>query len=341
MQKYRYALDSENKLVDVEILTKINHEKFYKCISCGEPLISKLGNVRIKHFCHKKENNSCSYETYLHRASKFKLYKYIKDNIDNNKPLLIELEQEIICSKCMFDFSKIKNCIIDIKINEYDLLKRYTQVLLEKKIDNLVPDILLANSDFSDYIFIEIFVTHKSEVNKIETKSRIIEIKVENEEDIKELENPLINHNNLDIRLINFNVKPIKRILVNKNECIRCNNGFYVYKSGKSIYTKFKYGKYQSLKPKIIYFKEYDENYYYHPDRYIKDVIEAYNNKIDIKNCHLCRYHGFAKKHPNSASKKIFCKYYKETKTSNFAADCSIYKPDEKSFTDVDLINTI
>ena len=62
--KYKYAVTQDDKLIDVENLTKILiQDNEYFCISCKEKLIPKLGNIRTHHFSHHQSNH-CSKETY-------------------------------------------------------------------------------------------------------------------------------------------------------------------------------------------------------------------------------------------------------------------------------------
>jgi competence CoiA-like predicted nuclease len=71
--KYRYALDEDHQVVDVEDLTEADR-KDYECIACGHVLRPVMGEIRHKHFRHQVEADvECSGETYLHRLGKLQL----------------------------------------------------------------------------------------------------------------------------------------------------------------------------------------------------------------------------------------------------------------------------
>jgi len=70
MVKYQYAFDQKGQVIFIYDLTKdsLIVNKF-KCISCGNEIIARLGRLKKKHFAHK-EIVTCSGETYIHQLGK-------------------------------------------------------------------------------------------------------------------------------------------------------------------------------------------------------------------------------------------------------------------------------
>jgi hypothetical protein len=70
---------------------------------------------------------------------------------------------------------------------------------------------------------------------------------------------------------------------------------------------------------------------YARSDEYKKNVVDAYNTKIAIKNCFLCRYHGDNYSYCDE-DLPIFCKFLKIKCNSNQASACQYYRPHPKCF---------
>jgi hypothetical protein len=142
--KYKYARNSENRIVYIEELEKTNDikQEVFTCISCGNLLIPKLGKIRQKHFAHKYVQN-CSKETYLHRLAKLVFAQEYQLCLDRKEPFYIELEIGRRCNAYEKDFGKV--CRLKSIYKTFDLSKRYVKVDVEKKDGDFVPDILLSN----------------------------------------------------------------------------------------------------------------------------------------------------------------------------------------------------
>lgn len=177
-QDYTYALDAESRLVHAE---KADKSRKYFCPLCGEKMVPKQGDIRRWHFAHKANVENCSYETYLHKISKTLLCKAINES----KSFYIKFLFKVLCS--------IEKCPVGIfercnwsKIREFDLKQYYNHCEEEAKIENYKADLLLKSSEQMNRppILIEIVVTHKSTEVKLNSKLRIIEIKIDSLEDI-------------------------------------------------------------------------------------------------------------------------------------------------------------
>src|SRR6056297_955390 len=113
MIKYRYAFDGQGNVVNVDNLsrnrisgevrrTEESHQdkafSKFKCISCENELIPRLGEIRRKYFAHKS-GQTCSEETYLHKLCKAIFAENYRNCIENNEPFFIEYKEEVICNR--------------------------------------------------------------------------------------------------------------------------------------------------------------------------------------------------------------------------------------------------
>lgn len=185
--KYAYAYDEENRLVKISSLTKEERDgHIYKCLSCGCSMIAKLGEKNIHHFAHKVDVE-CNNESYLHRLSK----EILRKRFYNSESFNISFYQT---SKCDL-FNQCPTHQVDSSckkrvLRTYDLKKYYSDCLLEDwdPITNKRPDLKLVSSNPKIRpIWLEIFVTHRCTEEKIHSKSKIIEFKIENEEQAESL----------------------------------------------------------------------------------------------------------------------------------------------------------
>ncbi len=199
--KFRYALDANNKIVDVNELekNKINKDdQQYTCIGCKSKLIPILGELKSKHFRHLQ--SICSGETYLHKLAKEVFYQTYKNCLDNNESFEIEIEQVYLCNK--------KGCKITDYI-AYKLTEYYDNIKVEHKDGDFIPDLLLIHKDkskFNEKIYIEIKVTHGISQEKLNSKNKIIEIPISSEDDIQKMKVTKLSelNNGLNIKFFNF-----------------------------------------------------------------------------------------------------------------------------------------
>jgi hypothetical protein len=182
-QDYSYSLDSNSKLINIQ--DAVRRQKYY-CPCCKSIMIPKQGPQRRWHFAHKGNDNKCSYETYLHKIAK----RRICESFNALPSFKIEYYPLIDCAK--------EECTIGRKVacnwassdaEVYDLKEYgYTTAEEEREINGFRADILLINqrNDISP-ILVEIYVTHRTTAEKIQSGCRIIEIKVESESDIDDI----------------------------------------------------------------------------------------------------------------------------------------------------------
>lgn len=149
------------------------------CPACGDELIAHKGQKRMHHFKHRSsEDCEYGYESSLHLAAKDILSRSKKMVIP---PVYVEFPQS---GKPKELISKERKIPID-------------DVELEKRFDDIIPDIVVYSGD--KYFFIEIYVTHPIDDEKLkklkEKNISTIEIdlsKIKREISVEELSDILL-----------------------------------------------------------------------------------------------------------------------------------------------------
>lgn len=339
--KYRYALDSVNKIVDVTQLQRqeLKSEKVFKCLGCGKILIPVLGQKRKKHFRHKVDLD-CSPETYLHKLAKVRFYEVYSKCLEQKEPFFITINQEPKCTHFKTEF--LFSCELDDRLKTFDITKYFRKIYLEEKEDSFIPDLLLV-SQTGDRLFVEIAVTHFSSQKKIDSGYRLIEINIGSENDIE-----IINSKDLfqseKVNFINFKTNIAKDFCRGKcyqnfkpySYCQVKYDYFVVFKNGKSAILSINLDEINRLHKnqklnygELVFFCNSNMT---RSETYIKLIVESFINDRGVKNCFLCRYHGESL----YSDKPIFCKFLKKDCGSNEAANCEYYRPDTKAFPSLD-----
>jgi hypothetical protein len=297
----------------------------YLCISCGNILIPKLGEIRQKHFAHKHFHD-CSRETYLHVLAKeifFKEYSYC---LTNQIPFNIELEIQKYCNKFEGKFGS--SCNLGSTRKVFDLTRRYNKIYLETRENIFIPDILLLNDDETKKLYIEIAVTHKISKEKQDFNANIIEIQVEDEEDILFLKDHLIGEGD-KVKFYNFTIKPVKVEYKGKLDCPNRIGVFRVFNTGKSLYFPESYPRAYELtklgKDQLLYCELIETSSWSSYKDYVNKLIEVYAKGVKVKNCYLCKYYG-DNRYRNREDYPIFCKFLKICCCSNQAAECEYFR---------------
>ncbi|MBD2568519.1 competence protein CoiA family protein [Anabaena lutea] len=191
--KYQYAINSTGRTINVDNLiasSEVRREQF-KCISCDNLLVPVLGEKRRKHFRHKADIE-CSPETYLHKLAKLKFYEIYNTCLQEHQPFWIEISFTKYCS--FYEEEFLVPCIFSKGKHKFDLTQYFKDIKLEPKDGSFIPDLLLSNEK-GEKIFVEIAVTHKSTLEKRQSEQRIIEININNEHDIKLINDRLLSEN--------------------------------------------------------------------------------------------------------------------------------------------------
>lgn len=330
MIKYKYALDSSDNIINISSLIDSDRKKIFMCLSCGKQLIPRMGSIREWHFSHKVLSN-CSSETYLHLLGKRIFKSIFQDCLKNSIPYFLIQKRKLICNK----FGEKYGIYCDYSEEEvsFDLTKYFDVIIEEKKDNTFIPDILLKDSKSGSKIYVEIAVNHQATIEKINSGERIIEFQISSEEDLEIIKNKKICQGE-KILLYNFKNDSLKNNYCRKNKCRTNVTCFILFKNSKSILTE------ESLS--IIDTKVSKSNVAYyqilpHPFRsgfiFIEEVIKAYQNGENIRNCFLCRYHAL-NNYSNGDDDTIFCKFLRTKSTSNKAAECEYFRADEKVYSE-------
>lgn len=199
-----YAFDSNGNFVHIDEVAK-GLDCGCCCPSCNEKLVAKNGGMkRMHHFAHVS-GVDCegAYETMLHQLAKLR----VQNAFLSKKVFNVRFEYRSYCpqvntckyirySECYKPSQKIFNlkdfydsCEQEI---QYDCINRRSDLkIFSSKNPQLVP------------IYIEFFVTHASDVSKLHRGGKIIEIKIESENDIQRIvDNGFIESDNrtLDVK---------------------------------------------------------------------------------------------------------------------------------------------
>ena len=185
-QDYSYSVDANSCLVAAKDAVKGNE---YYCPCCGSIMILKHGNIRRPHFAHKCNLKLCSYETYLHKVAK----KRICECFNQSSVFTIMFHSKAVCAIKECPVGKFQPCNWK-KTREFNLREYYDQCKEEVFVDKYKADLLITNSKKEiSPVLIEIYVSHKSTEDKLNSKYRIIELHIESEDDIDQIvQNKLI-----------------------------------------------------------------------------------------------------------------------------------------------------
>ncbi len=334
MVQYRYAFNSSNAVVTAESLAGTQITDTYSCIACAKPLVARVnGQVRRPHFGHKFQGE-CNGETYLHRLAKRVFEDTYRNCLSEGLPFTISLTSPRVCDKFKQLTGRI--CELGEETHEYDLTQYYSELRVETRDGQFIPDISLHSVERpDDIIYVEIAVSHFLSEKKASCGNRVIEIPVESEKDIDMIRNAKLTPDNASF--IGFHPEAG---VVPDAEC-KCSRervfAFYVFSSGKAYLDQ---GQLQSLRSRIqrkahslCYFNIIQDSNKFSEsgfpemvrgDLFVEQVHLAHKRGVPIKSCYLCRYHG------NNWSvltdDSIFCKTYNKPCNSNEAAECDRYR---------------
>ncbi len=162
-----------------------------------------LGQITQHYFRHKN-NCNCNPETYYHKLSKI----ILKHRFDSSSQFLVKYYVHNDCPKAaQCDLKEHHNWggCSSVVLKSFNLKEYYNTCKEEIVYKGFKADLILTHSDYPNRepIFLEVAVTHKCTPEKINSKIRIIEINVQNEDDadreIIENEGPFINESNIII----------------------------------------------------------------------------------------------------------------------------------------------
>lgn len=323
-QEQHYALDDKNNLINIKDANDLKDKKYY-CPHCHNEMIKRQGEIRQWHFAHKTDK--CSYDKYLHSIAEI----MIMDWFNKSKNIYVILDHFRKCKtfdKCIF-YNSMYCKRRDRK--QHDLKKYYSNFIKEYCYKGFIADLYCENNKYPNSpIFIEIFVTHKCREEKINSGIRIIELKIESEEDIDNI----INSNKLEegkkIKFYNFKRKEI--LVDNLNQDFQ---KYILFPSMKSyVDTKYYNCKNYAKKRKGIYeislpFDDCipDFNLYKCGGLRMIGTVKAYLEGKIQKDCYICKWQN------EEICGDKFCMLYKKCGNPKYCIDndaskCSMFKED-------------
>jgi hypothetical protein len=299
--KYHFALEG-NKIIPIDEVNKDERRAHtYTCMGCGAEMIAKIGEKKAPHFAHKANVENCNSETYLHKLTK----RLIKEKFEAPGPFNIKYHRIGTCSKikeCLF--GNKTECEV-IQSNVFNLKDYYDTCQEEIQINGFVADLLLTNSmkPEREPVLIEVLVKHPCTEKKLKSGLRIIEIKVDSEDDIKALLQKDVLCESLDI----VKNPELEDYIPNKGDAKfynfdRSTQGegerkiprSILYDSGKSFVDRYSC---HSIKKKKrsnsifeVSFVPNDGEDFCYPYEYIGNII-ASKNIPNFKTCILCKYY--------------------------------------------------
>jgi hypothetical protein len=336
--KYQFAYDEKENIVNITDAAK---GVSYRCISCNDALITKQGKIKQWHFAHKHEQDNCSVESYLHKLAKQRLYDIYNDCLTTNKPFYIETKYHEKLEPCQArdKFNACKKCNYRrMKVDKVDLTKWFKNIEIERMVETFRADLCLYTANDSEKIFIEIHVAHKISELKQNSKYRIIEIDIENEDDIRFLDNKTFAPSE-KIRFFNFRTP--QKTVANDGACKKTFRLLFLNKDGtvnfKDDVNILELNKELSLKQNNIvehlivqpeYYNYDNSDSYWRlpngPDSYKYFIANCAKKSLNVKSCFICRYHAEADSIWSTAP--IFCKFLKKECTSTQAAKCEYFR---------------
>lgn len=179
-----HAIDADGKLVYVDDVPNGNKCGCF-CPACKEPLMAKKGEKRRHHFAHQSETEcEHAYESMLHLLAKEK----IREAFLQNEEFYMSFAYTSYCKfidECKF--LKYGDCCT-CEDKKFDIKEYYDSCEQEIAYDNINrrSDLKIFSSTNPERmpIYLEFWVTHASDEQKLHSGNKIIEIKLETEADI-------------------------------------------------------------------------------------------------------------------------------------------------------------
>lgn len=282
-----YALNNLGILININDVDKNNSDKYF-CIQCGDELIARKGEINRHHFSHKNIQN-CNFETYLHQLSKLIFFKKYNDCLLTKKPFYLQYSRTIECTSCL---ALEIQCTLKNETYDFNLIDRFDKIYFEKFHNGYIPDIMLESSKSGEVIFIEFAVTHKCELQKINSGIRIIEFDIKEESDLD-----FLFKNEIIISKSNFNFYNFKNSIEKGNiiEKRDCNNSFFVFSILNNGEARIKKEQMYNIAEELesndflLYKVEVNSNNI-NNSNYINLIKNASDIGLEVKNCHSCKY---------------------------------------------------
>lgn len=187
-QRLTYALNNVGEFVGIDDVPTGSDCNCF-CPACKEPLVAKNGGTkRVHHFAHQS-GTECAHavESMLHLLAKEK----VREAFLSQPEYWIEFEYRSYCSKIEeCNYYRYGECYVSHR-ERVNLKDYYDSCEQEIAYDNINrrSDLKIFSSITPDRkpIYLEFCVTHASDVEKLHSGNKIIEIKIATEDDILRL----------------------------------------------------------------------------------------------------------------------------------------------------------
>lgn len=174
-------------------------------------------------------NHKCGLESYVHKTAKI----ILADRFNNGGiPFIVHFEPEYQCRDSRSCPHEKYRCGCRSKSIDYNLRDHYDlppvielQVNDADRGDSFRPDVILRSSNPARKdIFLEVYHTHKSSMEKIQSGARIIEIRIRDLFDLEKLKNQEKFSESLDVCFYNFrvDVSPERILELNQEYAREC-----------------------------------------------------------------------------------------------------------------------
>lgn len=310
-----------------------NEDEFYNLLT-GKRMTAYLNGKFQKHF-HHLEYTPHDNESYLHETAKEVFEDTYSNCLKTGQPFYLEFYKAVECRNHYKQTGVI--CSLGDKLETFDLTREFKVIKVEKKFDELKPDIqLISLKDNKDkeVIFIEIYVTHKSTEKKINKGQRIIEIKINSEDDILRLRRTKLSVIDKKSTFFNF-----KKTLMTMDFCSQHERGcrefidtFILHKNGsyaflnETLENTLSHVAGEENKISKVFYKPFDKFDEQLTDlekkqKFVQSLVEQ---NYKLKDCGYCRYVG--DKMIKGKKVGLFCKFLTKRVENNTAWDCEYYR---------------
>lgn len=336
--QYRFAMGTDGRLVDVNALTRKSQVHGFACIACGQRLIAHLkDDLRARHFAHHRKGECASRESYLHRAAKLAFLETFRDRRAAGKPFTVRLPVVDTCNA--LEKSLAIRCAF-AQFREIDLTRWFDTAELEQRHDGFVADILLLGSRLASPLFVEVAVTHSCEEPKIASGYRILELRIESDEQIAELRNAAVTVGANDgHRAHNFRTKVLCNAFC-AGDCPRKVGVMVVHNTGRLRLFSMTAGEALSFKPRTAVWQKILANFEEAPatadveqleylgsdlppgnSLFQRAAIAAIAAGVPVKSCEVCRRQGSP-----SIFGHVWCFEYRQDVHPSRAAECEHFQ---------------
>ena len=224
MVQYEHSKNIEGKIFHISQVNK--HEKIkYFCIFCDKELVPKTGNIKEHHFAHKNKNIDCSKEKYFQLLGKMLFFEIYNECKNNNESFNIKLKENCK-SNGLCKYSNYKT---------YNLIQYFENIKLGDLYEFKIYDLKIYNKPEKNIYIVTYYLNIINQQIDYEN-NRVIEIKINCEDDLKPIKNKLLSEENKNISFHNF-----KRTNVIPQHCKNCYQHNNKIENVKSIEQSNKY----------------------------------------------------------------------------------------------------